>query len=175
MSLVLVGKISGVHGVKGAVRLRSFLETPRDIIENTDLVFLDGCGVPPRRFSHNHKEDLVCFFDDVTNRTQAEALKGKKIYIPREKMPTLADDNAYYHTDLIDMAVWANDQKIGHVLHVENYGAGDFLEIKGLNDERYTLPFQDFCIEQINQDNRIMTVNPNCLLGTSKKHEKSDA
>jgi 16S rRNA processing protein RimM len=128
---VCVGVVTGAHGVRGAVRIKSFTAEPSDV----------GCYGPvedengERRFRlrviGSAKGVLIARATGVSDRNAAEALQGLRLYLPRAALPPPAEDE-YYHADLIGLAVeLADGTAIGHVRAVHDFGAGaDTLDIE---------------------------------------------
>ena len=77
------------------------------------------------------------------DRTAAEKLRGSLVTVPRSALPPLAEGE-YYHADLIGLACEGPDgEPFGHVAAVENFGAGDILEIERPDGRRTMVPFRD--------------------------------
>lgn len=88
--------------------------------------------------------------EGVRDRTQAEALKGTELYVPREALPDIEEDGAYYIEDLIGMEARDEAGKtVGTVLGVHNFGAGDLLEIRQPSGETFLMPFSEETIGDI--------------------------
>lgn len=128
--LTCVGAIAGAFGVRGEVRLKSFCAVPEDIADYTPLSFEDGREVS-LRLTGQIKNGLSARLSGVGNKEAADALRGARLYVPRDRLPHLPDDE-YYHTDLIGLAVHdTGGTHLGKVTAVHNHGAGDLLEVKG--------------------------------------------
>ncbi len=131
--LVLLGRIAGPHGVRGEVRLTSFTAAPEDIATYGPLI--DGKG---RRISIEALRPLkgVTFaarIAGVADRTAAEALAGAELHVERARLPE-PDEDEWYHADLIGLAAFRMDGgKLGEVIAVQNFGAGDLLEIRRID------------------------------------------
>jgi 16S rRNA processing protein RimM len=128
--LVLLGRVAGAHGIKGEVRINSFTGLPEHVAAYAPLT--DGKG---RRFIierlHSLKGTAVAaLFAGISDRTAAEALKGVALYVERAKLPE-PDAEEWYYTDLIGLAaITPLGETLGEVVAVQNFGAGDLLEIK---------------------------------------------
>jgi 16S rRNA processing protein RimM len=127
-NLVLLGVITGAHGIKGEVKLRSFTADPKSIASYGPLTSRQGetfeiIGLKPA------KDDFICTLKNVTDRTRAEALKGTELFVARGRLPAAAANEVYHH-DLIGMPVHLGDgSRLGEVAGVLNFGAGDLLEV----------------------------------------------
>ncbi|MDY6408087.1 MAG: ribosome maturation factor RimM [Pseudomonadota bacterium] len=139
MSKVCIGQIVNVHGLKGMVKIRPYLTNPMDVGRFGLLTDKDGhqsFDVKPQ----SHKGDFVlAFIKGISDRTAAEKLKGLYLYIDRNQLPD--NKNGFYYCDLIGMTVLENGQKFGVVEHVQNYGAGDILEIKTEKSKIFSFDF----------------------------------
>ena len=126
---VCVGVITGPHGVRGAVRLKSFTAEPADIARYGPLEEESGERRFALRLIGNAKGVLIAKLADVEDRDRAEALRGLRLYLPRAALPPPGEEE-YYHADLIGLeAVRGDGTPIGRVRAVHDFGAGDTLEI----------------------------------------------
>lgn len=153
--MVCVGAISGAHGVRGLVRVKSFTETPEAIMGYGP--FFDETGAPTfaLAFSGGTKGQLLARVEGVADREAAEALKGVRLYVPRRKLPEPAEDE-YYHSDLIGLAVVrADGRPLGTVRAVHDFGAGPILEIARERRGRggsVLLPFTRAAVPEVDID-----------------------
>ena len=130
---VCVGAIAGAFGVKGDVRLKSFCAEPEDIALYGPLSSEDGSQSWDIKISGTIKNGFSARLSGVTNKEAADALKGTRLYAPRERLPDLPDDE-FYHADLINLRVFdTGGTELGAVRAVLNHGASDLLEIHGPN------------------------------------------
>ncbi len=126
---VVLGRISGAHGLKGEVRIRPYTEQPEDIGSYGAVTAVPGGRELKVKVVRLVKDGVIARIAGVTDRTMAEALKGLELEVEREALPEPVEDE-YYHADLIGLVV--EDQtgrKLGTVRAVQNYGGGDILEI----------------------------------------------
>jgi len=129
--LVCVGVIAGARGIKGDVRIKSFTGDPEAIASYGDLFDETGETRFSIRIVGRAKDQVVVRVDGITDRTAAEGLKGTKLYVPRQALPE-AEEDEFYHWDLIGLAAEQVDGTVlGRIEAVQNFGAGDFLEIAG--------------------------------------------
>lgn len=124
---ILLGEITGVHGIKGELIIRSY--AAGNIAAYGPLA--DAAG--QRTFEiipiRSGPKGVVVRIVGIEDRTAAEGLRGVKLYVDRAKLPA-AETNEYYVTDLIGLtAVDGEDRVIGKVSGVHNYGAGDIIEV----------------------------------------------
>ena len=81
-------------------------------------------------------------FEGISDRSSAEALRGSLVEVDRSALPPLAEGE-YYHADLIGLAAVDHEgNSVGSVVAVENYGAGDLLEIEAQDGKCSLIPFK---------------------------------
>ena len=128
---VCVGAIAGAFGVRGEVRLKSFCAEPEAIASYGPLTSEDGARSFDVRLTGSVKNGFTARLSGVATKEAADALRGVRLFAPRERLPELSDDE-YYHADLINLTVLdTGGTEIGQVRAVLNHGAGDLLEIHG--------------------------------------------
>ena len=126
---VCVGAIAGSFGVKGEVRLKSFCADPEAIATYGPLFSEDGRLEWEVKISRAIKNGFAARLSGVRSKEAADALRGTRLYAPREKLPDLPDDE-FYHADLIGLSAFdTGGGEIGRIKAVLNHGAGDLLEI----------------------------------------------
>ncbi len=128
---VCVGAIAGAFGVKGEVRLKSFCINPEDIASYGDLTSEDGTRTFRLQITRPVTNGLAARLTGISTKEQADALRGIRLMAERARMPDLPEDE-FYHADLIGLEVRdTGGTRLGTVLSVQDYGAGDMLEIQG--------------------------------------------
>lgn len=126
---VLVAQIGAPHGVKGEVRLRVFTEEPEALLGYNPLQTENGRSLTVRRLQPA-KGMFVASIDGVSDRDAAAMLTNARLYVPRERLPE-PENEAWYHVDLIGLAALHVDgRRLGEVVAVQDFGAGDLLEIR---------------------------------------------
>jgi 16S rRNA processing protein RimM len=126
---VLLGEIGAAQGLKGEVKLRSYTAEPTAIARYGPLQDDAGSALEIESLRVAAKA-LIARIKGVTTREGAEALTRTKLYIPRERLPERERDE-WYHADLLGLAaIDAEGQEIGTVVAVQNFGAGDLIEVK---------------------------------------------
>ena len=129
-ALVCLGQIGAPHGVRGEVRLRSFTAEPEAIAAYGPLQTEDGRAIEIKSL-RAAKDHFVAALSGVHDRDAAAQLANAKLYVPRERLPQLADPQEFYHSDLIGLAVVDRaGQRLGSVVAIHNFGAGDLLEVR---------------------------------------------
>jgi 16S rRNA processing protein RimM len=127
---VCVGAIAGAFGVKGEVRLKSFTANPEDIAAYGALLGEDGARSFTVTLTGQTSGALTARLSGVATREQADSLRGTRLHVPRERLPSLPEDE-FYHADLIGLCVHdTGGVLLGRVRAVLNHGASDLLEIE---------------------------------------------
>ncbi len=140
-TLIVMGVITAAHGIRGEVKLKSFTEVPEDIASYGPLYLNDG----PQRLEilslKPAKGQFVARLKGITDRNAAEALKGCKLKMPRSRLPE-PDEDEFYYEDLVGLAVEDEQGRpLGRIKAVQNFGAGDLLEIQPEKGRSYYVPF----------------------------------
>jgi 16S rRNA processing protein RimM len=139
---VCVAQIGAAHGIRGEVKLWSFTADPLAIKEYGPLETEDGAARFKIESLRAAKDHLVVRFSGIDDRNAAERLTNLRLFVPRTRLPA-TDADEFYHADLVGLkAVDANGNEFGTVIAVQNFGAGDLLEIKIPDDsETVLMPF----------------------------------
>ena len=158
---VCLGAIAGAHGVRGLVKIKSFTEDAADLTAYGPL----GDETGGRRFeiavTGQAKGLLVARIGGVADRDAAQALRGVRLYVDRAALPEPDEVEAFYHADLIGLA--AEDPQgrpLGTVAAVENYGAGDYLEIERPEGEALLIPFTQAAVPLVDLEAGRIVVAP---------------
>lgn len=129
--LICVGAIAGSYGVRGDVRLKSFCANPEEIESYSPLTTEDGSQSYTLTLSRAIKGGFSARLGGVETKEGADALKGLRLFAPRDRLPKLPDDE-YYYTDLVGLEVYdTGGALLGTVKSVQNHGASDLLELQG--------------------------------------------
>ena len=138
---VTLAAIAGAHGISGEVRLKLFSEGLDSLSRHKRL--LAGDRALTLSAIRAGSGGAIARFDEIGDRTAAEALRGQLLTVPRAALPPL-EAGEYYHADLIGLScVDADGAVLGTVVTVENFGAGDLLEIERPNGKRALIPFRE--------------------------------
>ncbi len=152
---VTLAAIAGAHGVRGEVRLKLFGEGAEAL--RAFSVFDAGGAKLTLKSVRPANQAAVATFAEITDRSAAEALRGTLLTVPRSALPPLAEGEYYYH-DLIGLRCVSTDgAAIGHVVAVENFGAGDILEVEKPDGKRFMVPMNERAVPMWNDDG--ITVN----------------
>ena len=146
---ILLARIGAPHGVKGAVRVKTFTGDPMAIGNYGQLTSEDG-----RVFSiaeiRPDKAGVVARFKGVADRNAAAAITGIDLYVDRSALPAPDDEDEFYHADLIGLAVQKADGTVlGTIVSVLDHGAGEFLEIAPPKGQTLLIPFTKAAVPEI--------------------------
>lgn len=157
---VLLGEISRAHGVKGEVIIRSFCEPAEDIASFGPLLDKSGTRTFTVKLRGATAKGLIAIVNGVADRNTAEALRGTGLYVERDKLPE-PDDGEFYHEDLVGLAVIDRDGKpLGTVVAVQNFGAGDLLEVRPEGAQKTEFyPFDGQFVPEVDLDTGMITVS----------------
>jgi 16S rRNA processing protein RimM len=137
---IALAAVAGAQGVKGEVRLKLFSDSVESLSRHQKLYV----GGAQRRLVsvRDAGKTAVAKLEGVDDRGAAEALRGSLVEIDRSELPPL-EEGEYYHVDLIGLPCSdCEGTAVGTVVSVENYGAGDLLEIEGADGKRSLIPFK---------------------------------
>lgn len=146
---VCIGKISSTHGVKGLVKILPYCE---DLSLLQGKLFID---------EHSHKtlnitiknpsgKYILAEIEGITNKEDAQDTKCS-LFVPREALPEINDEDEFYIEDLKNLtALDKSGKAIGKTVAVQNFGAGDLLEIKPSSGQSFFIPFQDEYVPEVN-------------------------
>ena len=136
---VTLAAVAGAHGVTGEVRLKLFGEGV-DALRRY-RAFNDS-SLTLTKLRDDGKGGAIARFAEVTDRTAAEKLRGTALTVPRSSLPPLAEGE-YYHADLLGLpAVSTDGADLGECIAIDNFGAGDVLEIRRPDGKRFMVPMR---------------------------------
>jgi 16S rRNA processing protein RimM len=148
---IRVARIGAAHGVRGEVKLWSFTQNPAAVADYGPLESEDGA----RRFEiealRAAKDHFVARLKGVEDRDTAEALCNLDLFVPRDRLPPIEDDDEFYYADLMGLAaVTPEGAELGTITAVLNFGAGDVIEIRPRGGgPPLMLPFTDATVPEI--------------------------
>ena len=170
---ICVAQIGAPHGVRGEVRLRSFTGDPLAFTEYGPLESEDG----KQRFEiealRPAKDHFVARLSGVPDRNAAEKLTNVKLYVSRDVLPDIDEDETFYHADLIGLDAFTPDgAKFGTVTSVHNFGGGDIIEIRREGGgDLVLLPFTETVVPEVDIANRRIVVEPPAEAENDAKNE----
>lgn len=141
MSRVALAVVAGAHGVKGEVRLKLFTDGVENLARHDCL--LVG-GIERRLLSvRDGGRTAVARFSGISDRSAAEALRSQPVEVERDVLPPL-EPGEYYYADLLGLhCIDRSGERIGEVVAIDNFGAGDLLEIELPDGKRSLIPYRE--------------------------------
>jgi len=138
---VALAAVAGAHGVKGELKLKLFADSVESLARHSHF-FVGGRELQLRDIKDGGKT-AIARFEGISDRSAAEALRGQLVEIDRDRLPPL-EEGEYYHADLVGLlCVDENGKPLGTVAAVENFGAGDLLEVEKQDGKRALIPFRE--------------------------------
>ena len=177
---VCLAAVAGAHGVRGLVKLKTFTEAPEDALAYGPLE--DEAGA--RRFEIVLKgraggkggDLLLAAIEGIDNREAAEALRGLRLYVDRAALPEIEEEETFYHADLVGLAAADREGRArGRVKAVQNFGAGDLLEIETEAGGSFFLPFTKVAVPEVDLvGGRIVIAPPEEVEARAEDEESDD-
>ncbi len=157
--LIVVGVVKGAHGVRGDVRVKPFTEDPNACFDYGPLLDADGDILIEPVSARPAKDHFIVRPTRTRQKEEWDALKGAKLYVPREAFDA-PDDDEFYIEDLVGLQVVSEGgEPIGRIKAVQDYGAGDLLEIAPKQGGKSVLvPFSRETTPDINLEAGSVTV-----------------
>ena len=138
---IALAAVAGAHGVRGEVKLKLFGESVDSFARQPSLT-VGGVALKLKDIRAGNKT-AIARFEGVSTREAAEALRGSLVEIDRDALPPL-EPGAYYHADLIGLpCVDGAGQPVGSVAAIEDFGAGELLDIEKADGKRSLIPFRE--------------------------------
>jgi len=139
MKRIALAAVAGAHGIKGELRLKLFGDSIESLSRHKKLYI---GGAEHRLVSVREGKTPVARVEGIDDRSAAEGLRGSLVEVDRAALPPL-DEGEYYHADIIGLPCEDRDRNaLGTVVAVDNYGAGDLLEIEHPDGKRSLIPFK---------------------------------
>ncbi len=149
---VTLAVVIGAHGVAGEVRLKVFAEDlkPYKSFNNGALTLQSA------RVGSN---GTIARFAEVADRNAAEAMRGTELTVPRSTLPALGEGE-YYHADLLGLPVITDTgEPVGKVVAIDNFGAGDVLEIERPDTKRFMVPMRVEAVPEWDDDRLVIAAS----------------
>ena len=140
MNRIALAAVAGAHGIKGELRLKLFTDS-LDNLARHRTVYIGGTERQLESV-RSGSSGAIARVAGIPDRSSAEALRGSLVEVDRSALPPL-EEGEYYHADLIGLpCVGPGGAQVGTVVAVENYGAGDLLEVESADGRRSLIPFR---------------------------------
>jgi 16S rRNA processing protein RimM len=169
-----MGIVGAPHGVRGAVRIKSFTDDPEAIANYGALEDESGERRLTLRVVGGAKGEgmVIATLSGVTDRDRAEALRGLRLYAPRAALPATAEDE-FYHADLVGLAAQLEDgSAFGKIIAVHDFGAGDVIEIARDEGQPVLVPFTRVAVPVVDiAGGRVVIDPPDGLLDAPRRQK----
>lgn len=174
--LVQIGEFGIAHGVSGRIKIRTFTEDPATVATLGPVVDEDGTEYRLKK-TGDWKDGIVVTVEGIKDRDQAEALKGRGVFVARAMLPD-AEQDEVYHVDLIGLEAWIADrEETATIIGFHNFGASDLMEVQpSWTKDTVMVPFdQDFIIELDVAAKRVIIDNIPGLFPDTEEEKKAAA
>jgi len=158
-TLTKIAVITSAHGVRGQVKIHALNGDPETLVS---YPLTDATGKRPYKLTRHGIKDnlLIASIEGLTDRNEAERLKGTALYAPATALPANAE-NQWDYAELIGLeARLENGKSFGRVTAVHNFGAGDILDIEKTGGDSEMLPFTDDFVGDIHPKDGYLIVFP---------------
>ena len=161
-ALLMVGRVAGAFGIKGEVRITTFTADPLSLVDYKTLLREDGSAALTLTGGRVAKGGVVVRAKEIETREQAEAARGLRLYIPRDRLPEPDDEDEFYVADLVGLdVVSVEGEALGRVKSVHDFGAGDLLEFEPAQGPSWWLPFTREAVPEVSiSERRVVAVPP---------------
>lgn len=150
MRLVPIGRVAGAFGVRGEVRITPYGDDPMALVRYGVLYAADQRIALTLEGGRPHKGAIVARAKEVDTKEAADALRGVELFAPREVFAPVEDEDEFYLTDLIGLSVVHRDGRpLGTVKAVQNFGAGDVIEVRPPSGPTFYIPFTREAVPEV--------------------------
>jgi 16S rRNA processing protein RimM len=153
-NVITLAVIIGAHGVTGEVRLKLFTD---DLSPYKS--FASASGKLTLKALRPGSNGAIARFAEIPDRNAAEAMRGTELTVPRSILPPLAEGE-YYHADLIGLPCFSTDgDTLGTLIAIENFGAGDVIEIERPDGKRFMVPMRPEAVPEWDSERLLVDTN----------------
>ena len=157
---ICIGMIVGVHGVRGHLKIKAYTGNPAALDRYGPLSLDDGRLLHLKVNSVSAKGPVIAMAQEVTDRDEAELMRGLELFISRDALPP-AENDEVYHTDLIGLDARGMDgEAIGVIVGLHDFGAGDIIEVKPPSGPTMMLPFAPEYRDEVRPGAGFVTLSP---------------
>src|SRR5690625_2444950 len=172
---VCLAAIVGAHGVRGLVRRKRFTEEPESVVADGPLSDEAGERQFRLRLKGQVKGLLLAEVEGVADRDAAEALRGLRLYVARAALPPPEDPEEFYYADLVGLRVeTSKGELLGEVRAVQDFGAGDVLEVAPPEGRSFYLPFTRQVVPKVEVAAGRLVADPPAEVSAEQAPEGSD-
>ena len=160
--ILSIGKIVGAHGIRGAVKVYSYAESPSIFRPDREILLEDTRACRQTlciQWVRSHKGRVLLSFKGIDTRNDAEALIGSALFINKEELPEL-ESGTYYWTDIIGLAVYRSDGRyLGKITSILPTGSNDVYVVRGESDKEILIPALESVVLEIDLEKKNMRVD----------------
>lgn len=159
--LLQVARVAGAFGVRGEIRITTFTEDPLALAAYRVLTREDGSPGLTITTARAVKGAVIARAAGIDTRDQAEALRGLKLFVAREALPA-PDEDEFYHADLLGLSIeTADGESMGKVKTIQDFGAGDLIEVQPPMGASWWLPFTREAVPEVRlAEGKLIAVRP---------------
>ena len=173
---ICLGKIVGVHGIRGEFKVKSFTTIDKDIASYGELEDKNAQRKFCLKVTGHSKDLLRVKIKGIDDRTTAETLIGTELYAPRGVLPEVVSEDVFYETDLVGLKVFDDEKnEVAKVIGFYNFGAGDILEIKLKSGKSEMIPFSKVYVPEINLDEGYIIVTSTGMVFLEDEEDTKNA
>ena len=158
--LVKIAEIGQPRGLRGEVKVKAYTDEPESFILYGPLTDAQGVETFQVKITGRHKQQVIVRIKGVDDRTAAEALTGKALYIEQSSLPE-PDEDEFYHSDLEGLSAELPDgSPFGKVTRVEDFGAGTMLDVAMVEGGTIVVPFTHAVVPVIDIKGGRLVIDP---------------
>ncbi|WP_274423418.1 ribosome maturation factor RimM [Chelativorans sp. YIM 93263] len=146
---IQLGIVGAAHGIRGEVRVKPYTEDPAALGDYGPLYTADGRMLVLKNLRPS-KGGVIARFEGIGDRNAAEGLNGEELFVDRSALPEDLDEEEFYHADIIGLtAIDETGTKLGKVVAIHDFGAGDLLEVRPASGQTLMIPFTREAVPEI--------------------------
>ena len=158
--LVHIGSFGRPLGLKGEVKIIVNTFEFNTIKSMSSYLINERGSIWNFQYLKIRKDKLIGKFQECNSRNCVEKLTGKKIFIDKSNLPKIKK-NQFYVFDLINCKVKTiNNKLLGNIINIDNFGAGDLINIKKTNNKSFYIPMNEDNIVKVDIKKKLVIVNP---------------
>tara|TARA_B100001175_G_C19234476_1_gene506926 strand:- start:166 stop:684 length:519 start_codon:yes stop_codon:yes gene_type:complete len=154
---LVVGKIVGIHGIKGFVKIQSYTENKKDLL-NFSKYYINNKKLEKIAFHFEIKNNLICSLPSCNNRNEAKTYINKEIKIDKSSLPKLNTNELYQHSLLGYDVETIKGELFGKIVQFHDFGAGIMIEVSNQNEVFY-LPIDPKFINEVDIEKKNVILN----------------
>lgn len=173
---ICIGRIVAAHGVRGQMKLSSYTESPDNIRHYSHVIDDNGDPIDFVVTGKQKESIFLITIPGVTTRDQAEARKGTELFVYRDDLPEISEEEGFYHEDLVGLEVRDSQQQLlGRVSAVHNFGAGDIIDVRFSDgkEEMFSFDERTFPIVSVEEGYLTLQRPEEIIVQSESEHDNS--